>query len=180
MRFVKVPLDGDLSCLNIDHDDDPDDDLNDRSLTGSSYVEAYAQRKNKNVLQPHDVDKKTHLHECSLTEFVRSYCKSFKKNSDGDGQKLFIYPRAKRFHQYSHIDRVLGFADKRYPLIHVARFYPQKNPDPAHPTYPQWCRFALMQHKPWDTDVLRLWNEYMDTKPTKIEDIPADVFEQAW
>ena len=132
------------------------------------------------MLQKGDDKKKEHLHNCSLTQFIQSYCYSFKRTEDGEKQLLSIYPRLKRFQQYSRYDHSLEFADKRYPLIHVARFYPQKNPDPAHVDYPQWCRFALMQHKPWHGSVLSLWKNYCTTSPSKIDDIPSDVFIKAW
>ena len=109
-----------------------------------------------------------------------SCCYSFKRTEDGEKQLPSIYPRLKRFQQYSRYDHSLEFADKRYPLIHVARFYPQKNPDPAHVDYPQWCRFALMQHKPWHGSVLSLWKKYCATPLTRVDDIPSDVFIKAW
>ena len=111
LRFVKVPLDGDLSCLNFnDYDNDPDCDPTQTPLTSSGKVDAYAFRKRDHTLQCDETDekkkkKKEHLHACSLTEFVRSYAHSFKQTTDGNGQKLYIYPRAKRFQQYSLYDR---------------------------------------------------------------------------
>ena len=180
LRFVKVPLNGDLSCLNIDVDEDPDADLTETPLTGSSYVDAYSQRTTKDILSSKNKDGLNHLHNCSLTQFVRSYQYSYKHNTNGESQSLTIYPRTKRFQSYSHFDHSLKFADKRYPLIHVARFYPQRNPDPAHPTYPEWCRFALMQHKPWRHNMLNLWKEHTDVELKTVDDVPAEAFIKAW
>ena len=46
--------------------------------------------------------------------------------------------------------------------------------------YPQWCRFALMKHKPWHGNVLELWNKHSDVDFEKVEDVPSEIFIKAW
>ena len=54
IRFVNGPLDGDLSCLNIDIDDDPDIDPTETPLTGSRIGDAYVFRNRERTLQDND------------------------------------------------------------------------------------------------------------------------------
>ena len=88
LRFVKVPLDGDLSCLNFEFDLD-DDNLNETPLTTKSYLDAYAQRRHS-YLEAKDQEKRQHLLKCSLTEFVRGYSYKFKRSDTGANLLWFV------------------------------------------------------------------------------------------
>lgn len=182
VRFHKVSLDRPMRQLNLRIDNRF---ISNKALVSLDYKTAYALRHHEFVGmteagQPVSPEKLKKMRDSNLNDFVCNYRYSYKHSKRGK-TKLYVYPRTKRYRNYSNIDISLKFADRLYPLIHIPKFFPRKNQNPNHPDYSEWCKYALITYKTWTDDPLSLFKDYTDqTSLDEITRIEPHVFIDAW